>query len=269
MLDYDAMRAKVKKLTEKPDKDPAKLPRTEKETEMVGAQRSSFDDPMSSASSNARNSKDDYESDPDLEMLSPPKALQRPEIQKLKQAQRPVRTSSMQFGRSPSLISHGTEVRSRTSGTARENRMMQQNPPTITRSFIMGSEFSNACSDGRRLSSEDEFILETPSKQNSRPVSLPAPPSPDMTCTPDQQSPRKIKTRSMASSRSSLGRARSRGCPSMPSPFFNPSELEELMAPLKRDFVQRQADICVQAKAAYEQLNEQLTSELPQLIDLR
>lgn len=35
MLDYDAMRAKVKKLVEKPDKDPSKLPRAEKETEMV------------------------------------------------------------------------------------------------------------------------------------------------------------------------------------------------------------------------------------------
>jgi len=31
MLDYDSMRSKVKRLTEKPDKDPAKLPRTEKE----------------------------------------------------------------------------------------------------------------------------------------------------------------------------------------------------------------------------------------------
>ena len=37
MLDYDALRSKVKKLTEKPDKDPSKLPRTEKELEMVNA----------------------------------------------------------------------------------------------------------------------------------------------------------------------------------------------------------------------------------------
>lgn len=35
MLDYDSMRSKVKRLTEKPDKDPSKLPRTEKEMEMV------------------------------------------------------------------------------------------------------------------------------------------------------------------------------------------------------------------------------------------
>ncbi|EGP85404.1 unnamed protein product [Zymoseptoria tritici ST99CH_3D7] len=37
MLDYDSMRSKVKKLVEKPDKDPGKLPRTEKETEMAKA----------------------------------------------------------------------------------------------------------------------------------------------------------------------------------------------------------------------------------------
>jgi len=37
MLDYDSMRSKVKRLTEKPDKDPSKLPRTEKEMEMAKA----------------------------------------------------------------------------------------------------------------------------------------------------------------------------------------------------------------------------------------
>lgn len=35
LLDYDAMRAKVKRLVEKPDKDVTKLPRTERETEMT------------------------------------------------------------------------------------------------------------------------------------------------------------------------------------------------------------------------------------------
>lgn len=38
LLDYDALRAKVKKLTEKPDKDPAKLPRAEKEADMAKAE---------------------------------------------------------------------------------------------------------------------------------------------------------------------------------------------------------------------------------------
>ena len=35
LLDYDATRAKVKKLVEKPDKDVTKLPRAEKESEMA------------------------------------------------------------------------------------------------------------------------------------------------------------------------------------------------------------------------------------------
>ncbi|KAI2788284.1 Protein hob3 [Penicillium oxalicum] len=35
LLDYDAMRAKVKRLVEKPDKDASKLPRTERETELA------------------------------------------------------------------------------------------------------------------------------------------------------------------------------------------------------------------------------------------
>ena len=35
LLDYDALRARVKRLTEKPDKDATKLPRTEKEMEMA------------------------------------------------------------------------------------------------------------------------------------------------------------------------------------------------------------------------------------------
>ena len=35
MMDYDAMRAKVRKLTEKPDKDPNKLPRAEREEQMA------------------------------------------------------------------------------------------------------------------------------------------------------------------------------------------------------------------------------------------
>jgi hypothetical protein len=53
------------------------------------------------------------------------------------------------------------------------------------------------------------------------------------------------------------------------SDFFNPSELEDIMAPLKVEFMRKQADKLEQAKAAYDQLNEQLMSELPQLIDLR
>ncbi|KAI7606603.1 hypothetical protein KC343_g11520 [Hortaea werneckii] len=41
------------------------------------------------------------------------------------------------------------------------------------------------------------------------------------------------------------------------------------MQPLKEEFLKTQADLIMQAKSLYEQLNEQLTNELPQLIDLR
>ncbi|KAI7206536.1 hypothetical protein KC352_g18060 [Hortaea werneckii] len=52
-------------------------------------------------------------------------------------------------------------------------------------------------------------------------------------------------------------------------PFLQPSELEDIMQPLKEEFLKTQADLIMQAKSLYEQLNEQLTNELPQLIDLR
>ncbi|KAJ3557600.1 hypothetical protein NPX13_g9892 [Xylaria arbuscula] len=48
LLDYDALRAKVKKLAEKPDKDVTKLPRTEKEMEMAKAAYEQLNDQLSS-----------------------------------------------------------------------------------------------------------------------------------------------------------------------------------------------------------------------------
>ena len=41
------------------------------------------------------------------------------------------------------------------------------------------------------------------------------------------------------------------------------------MRPVREDFLRKQADNLAQAKQAYDQLNEQLSTELPQLIDLR
>lgn len=41
------------------------------------------------------------------------------------------------------------------------------------------------------------------------------------------------------------------------------------MQPLKEEYIAAKTDELEQAKAAYEQLNTQLTDELPQLIDLR
>ncbi|RYC55089.1 hypothetical protein CHU98_g11128 [Xylaria longipes] len=48
LLDYDALRAKVKKLAEKPDKDVTKLPRTEKEMEMAKTAYEQLNDQLSS-----------------------------------------------------------------------------------------------------------------------------------------------------------------------------------------------------------------------------
>ncbi|TRX93281.1 hypothetical protein FHL15_005860 [Xylaria flabelliformis] len=48
LLDYDALRAKVKKLAEKPDKDVTKLPRTEKEMEMAKVAYEQLNDQLSS-----------------------------------------------------------------------------------------------------------------------------------------------------------------------------------------------------------------------------
>ncbi|OHF03942.1 hob3 [Colletotrichum orchidophilum] len=48
LLDYDALRAKVKKLVEKPDKDVTKLPRAEKEMEMAKAAYEQLNEQLSS-----------------------------------------------------------------------------------------------------------------------------------------------------------------------------------------------------------------------------
>ncbi|EMC96937.1 hypothetical protein BAUCODRAFT_87426 [Baudoinia panamericana UAMH 10762] len=149
MLDYDAMRSKVKRLVEKPDKDPAKLPRTEKETEM----------------------------------LAPP--------------------------------SHTPAFLSTNSLPLRPNRHDEDTTPP----------------------------------------------------TPKRRKPSLSHSPSMVADIFKLHKA-SRGGLAR-TPFFHPSELEQLMQPLRQAYVESQADELVQAKAAYEQLNEQLTNEIPQLIDLR
>jgi len=72
MLDYDSMRSKVKRLVEKPDKDPAKLPRTEKEAEMVSLHDFLNDSDSVPGHSPTNSMLFDPES---LSVPSPPKAL--------------------------------------------------------------------------------------------------------------------------------------------------------------------------------------------------
>ena len=291
MLDYDAMRSKVKKLTEKPDKDPAKLPRAEKETEMVS--RPDFLDenplfpplsqlwkapstPTSSKTTKAlsRHSGVDDFVDELTEMPSPPKVLQRPEIAALKRKEREVADGEKRLGRSPSLLGRVSSLKAPRLGAASRQAMLQRSVSTMSSVDVRGipdfafrSSFDDVFDDigkGKSRSSTDGQFQHAA----RRSVSLSSSVShPSIILTP-----RKHRRSDESSSRTSIYGHRARASLShkpLPTPFFQPSELEDLMAPLRQEFLQTQADLLVQAKAAYEQLNEQLTTELPQLIDLR
>lgn len=269
MLDYDALRAKVKKLTEKPDKDPGKLPRTEKETEMVGLHKTLSVDPFNACPKPAdtRDSLSGNEgAGMDLAVPSPPKALQRPEIERLKQqrAQMPPRHSSLQMNRSPSMMSQaGRASLDHLSSASSATQLQRSSSVTMQAHGLSGGSYGSPIQTQSHL----------------RSVSMPtnSPPSKNEKFTTESRTgsidagPTKIEPRSMAStgSRHSRNGSRNGSRSRIPTPFLQPSELEEMMEPFKQEFIQKQADIYVQAKAAYEQLNEQLTSELPQLIDLR
>jgi hypothetical protein len=259
MLDYDALRAKVKKLTEKPDKDPGKLPRTEKETEMVGLQSPSVD-PFNACR------KDD---EMDLAVPSPPKALQRPEIERLKsqQAQIPPRHSSLQLNRSPSMMSQASRACLYSSSVASSGAQLQRSSSVATQVSAYSANAYGLCRGTHGTPTRTTSHLRSVSMPTHSPPLASHAIAPAGTSVSMDISPTKLKPRSMASTRPGHSRTGSRG--RIPTPFLQPSELEEMMEPFKQEFVQKQADIYVQAKAAYEQLNEQLTSELPQLIDLR
>lgn len=169
MLDYDSMRSKVKKLTEKPDKDPSKLPRTEKEADMVGDAPFILQDFLP----------------------SPPKVLD---------------------------------------GIRRMDA--EEDALVYTSSFYRNDSCASSMVGKALTDSEDYPEM----KHNSSTT-------PSICITPAR--------------------------PLKSTPFFHPSELEDIMAPIRKEFVIQQTDMCAQAKAAYEQLNQQLTDELPQLIDLR
>lgn len=169
MLDYDSMRSKVKKLTEKPDKDPGKLPRTEKEAELVG---------------------------------DAPLVLQ-------------------DFLPSPPKVLDGLRRRDA------DYDALRNTPSTYRSESRASSAMARAHENIGDRSQTNDNIYNTPC----------------ISITPAR--------------------------PLKRTPFFHPSELEDIMAPVRQEFVMQQTDICAQAKAAYEQLNQQLTDELPQLIDLR
>lgn len=282
MLDYDSMRSKVKKLTEKPDKDPSKLPRTEKEADMVNTPLL-FQDIPSPAK--------DVDFFP---ISSPPKALDG-------------------LRRTPLLLDvdmdpdEDAAIRSVGANNLRRSSSLYRNVSRV--SSLVSSALSRSPSFGSPGSPTDDMLRPPPSPPvgeisgswqssgfNMPPVRKPvgSPRSPAtlkkrrVASIPESPTHRPARlimpevptyaTPQAESYRAALEQDNILITPSISitpanvlknTPFFHPSELEDIMAPLRKEFVLQQTDLCVQAKAAYEQLNQQLTDELPQLIDLR
>lgn len=257
MLDYDAMRSKVKKLVEKPDKDPAKLPRTEKETEMVSMQQF-LDDPEHLEDVNLDNINEDV----DLAMPSPPKVLDHiKRVQQIQNEEESIvrRHSGVEgLGRSPSIIRRVSNrmsvLRSPKLGTPPSEQAtgLLQRSPTISSLRPPSMRFPRV----RDSSSEGLLHRSASSPPTNFPMSQRLSASPSISIS-DSMRKRQLTQSSRPSLEASL------------TPFFHPSDLEQLMQPLREEYIRMQTNLCAQAKVAYDQLNEQLTSELPQLIDLR
>lgn len=271
MLDYDSMRAKVKKLTEKPDKDPGKLPRTEKEAEMVG-QQAFLLSPLARKSQPYRKSSPDDELD--LTIPSPPKAIQRPEIQKLRSSERtPDRNSSMNSSLSTRTLSQVTSWssgRPQGSGLGRSPSMaLQKRSATSSGASSFNSTYNEDATTQEKSGQGTPVRTDSPLRVIRNPA---ANLSQDTVFSQHGASlaARRDVAATSRPSTLSITPASTRSHRSMAAtPFFQPSELEEIMQPFKLEFMKKQADELEQSKAAYEQLNEQLTTELPQLIDLR
>lgn len=307
MLDYDSMRSKVKRLTEKPDKDPAKLPRTEKEQDMVsifnfiypGGDISPTGSFLTIRESNA--SVLSVDNDTDLGVPSPPKALNgirqrlglgldeddsdpgfgNEDDALLLTPTRGRRTGRTLLARTSSIISsYSTLLSPRRNSEPDEDE--DQDVTSTHSSPLRPSSEARSFTGIALPTTEDQDV---PSTQSS-----PARPKPDSFITSAlsttsvddlsrtssiysaQSTSTIIPGPPVSDSASTRGGTwpRQKSNPNNQSrPFFEPSELEEIMAPLKEEFMRKQADKLEQAKAAYEQLNEQLMSELPQLIDLR
>ena len=354
MLDYDSMRSKVKKLTEKPDKDPSKLPRTEKETEMVkkhSLRLSRIDDLVA-----------DSVDDDDLLFPSPPKVLNG-----IKRNQSPLdriradedaamesvglkRRSSLmdRMGRVGSLVGNAFGSSPGSGLSAEKPLLAPPSPsnmdsptasspsPSVRSTKPLWSSSYHESPSSNKLQTLKEFLdedpPESPESPTTRKASLRLSPSPRPTSqlfgggatfsafggvgmipptsphstydtknvslhpnTPKRSvsvrtTPRSKKTPGSSSPRFSVFSPRNSDIPSITSSLsgdkrnretstpsrtigrtglFHPSELEEIMAPLKQEFIEAKTDELKQAKVAYDQLNTQLTDELPQLIDLR
>ncbi|GAB7362201.1 hypothetical protein MBLNU230_g2227t1 [Neophaeotheca triangularis] len=298
MLDYDSMRSKVKRLTEKPDKDPGKLPRTEKETEMVTANQFLLE-PL------------DEEEEVDLRMLSPPKRNTRvsfaPEplpsfsaskakpaaLDLTSEGTKIVDRDLRRMSGSPRILQSWASFRSHTMRRSYSAAATQRSgsPISTTRlstSFANGDILDYQPGPLRRVPSTEAFLKrlsEMPTPPELAEFSMKAGATRRWSLVPSLPSHGK-KRISMASFTPSFFSTRPSPDTHLPNnktrnasglskrtllrtPFMNPSELEDLMAPLREDYMKNQTDMLAQAKEAYEQLNKQLTDEIPQLIDLR
>ncbi|KAK0826854.1 BAR adaptor protein Hob3 [Friedmanniomyces endolithicus] len=275
LLDYDSVRARVRKLTEKPDKDPSKLPRTEKEAEMV------------SINAFLRESHEDTSFlDVDLSVPSPPKTqdtIRRVQQQLQQDEEEFLRRHSGLRGmrKSPSMMS-------RVSSFGRATQMSSEDGYGVVRSPSSGSHLAGLHSQLPVVRESSTETLPYPlSAASDETGGLRTDVNMDRTHPTLQGKP--TSTAHLISSPSTVASILSatrhkridkrhdgsngsgNACHEPPSrtPFFHPSELEQIMQPLKQEYIRNQTDEVLQAKAAYDQLNEQLTSELPQLIDLR
>lgn len=276
------MRSKVKRLTEKPDKDPAKLPRTEKEQDMVSLSDFLRDDYSPTGSfltvRGSSASVLSIDTNPDLGVPSPPKALngirQRLGLNVdddeldtgygneydtlLASPSRGRRTGRTLLARTSSIISNYSALLSPRRDSDSSHDTEEQDDD---------DRVSSKNSSPRRPNEQiRSFTSNVPSTIHD------SQPRPTSSIYSTQSSSALVPASSARDSASTRGATwpRQKIIPGTQStPFFEPSELEEIMAPLKVDFMRKQADKLEQAKAAYDQLNEQLMSELPQLIDLR
>ncbi|KAK5134887.1 hypothetical protein LTR08_005977 [Meristemomyces frigidus] len=290
MLDYDAMRSKVKKLVEKPDKDPGKLPRTEREAEMVSTTDLLSRDP---AFASVTDDNWDLETMLDLEMPSPPKVLDTVKrVQQLQQEDEDMARLHSGFSagesRSPSLMSRFSAI-GRSPKPNAEDSMLHESPSLISHA---GSSRSPSMSfrglPVLRESPTEALLQRTPAgtKTGARIASMSsvsslfsATPTPPRTThlhpPPSKLSPSPSVPSTLNSAPKRRSSKDARQPPSdhpskrIRTPFLNPSELQTFMHPLMLDYIRTETDKLAQAKAAYDQLNEQLTHELPQLIDLR
>lgn len=235
----------------------------------------------------------DLEDMPDLDVPSPPKALYLINRKKQQLQEEEDEMQRQHSGltipglrRSPSIISRVASIgRSpRLSADGSEEGTLQQSPSVMSHvSTLRSPSMSTLRSPSmsfrglprlRETSTEALLQRSAGSHPSYRSGSTPSDSS-LQTITPTRYA-QAGKLNNKPSFMSITKRRRSKDPPAVAKPtirsrthFMNPSELESLMQPLREDYIRSQTNELTQAKAAYDQLNEQLTSELPQLIDLR